>query len=36
LNGAVLQPYREIADVLRVEEANARQIVTRARVSMKA
>jgi RNA polymerase sigma-70 factor (ECF subfamily) len=31
LREAFSQPYRHIADVLRVEEANARQIVTRAR-----
>jgi len=30
LHGAYF-PYREIADVLRLEEANTRQLVTRAR-----
>ena len=31
LREAFNYPYREIADILRVEEANARQLVTRAR-----
>jgi RNA polymerase sigma-70 factor (ECF subfamily) len=31
LREAFSHPYREIADILRVEEANARQLVTRAR-----
>ena len=31
LRGAFDHPYRQIADILQVEEANARQLVTRAR-----